>query len=214
MRDSAQKALGAVLYVRSEGQDDQVERDIRALRIKCQREGWQLVDEYADYATPLGSSRDDLDRLFRDARGGRFEVVLFLTLGNFLPWGIRDSVRRLVELERLDVSCVALDQPEFSTLGPTGAQLRRTLAILEAQEQRRISTRVRSGMVRAKQEGRRVGRPRLAAEKRRRILQMRQGGRTVAETAEAVGVSESTVVKYQRRPVDDLLELVVRPREP
>lgn len=210
IREMKEDSPRAALYVRSEGRAGGAERELERLRKWSRAAGWTIVEEYTDYATPLGSSRDDLDRLFRDARGGRFEVVVFTTLANFLPFGIRDTVQRLVALDRLDIGCVALDQPELSTFGEKGQRLRQALAILEGQEQRRISTRVRSGMVRAKREGRHVGRPKLSLEKRRKIVQLRRGGRTVAETAQAVGVSESTVVKYQHRPVDDLLELVVR----
>jgi DNA invertase Pin-like site-specific DNA recombinase len=178
----------------------------------CRREGWQVAEEYVDYVTALGSSRDDFGRLFEDARSGRFEIVLFITLRDFLPVATRETVRRLMELDRLDVTFAALLEPELSTIGVEGHRLRRSLAILEAQQHRHIASRVRSGMARVRQEGRRVGRPRLTLEKRREILQLRQAGRSVAETARMVGVSESTVVKYQNRPTDDLLELVVRSR--
>lgn len=208
-----EKPLRAALYARSEDRDGEVEPDLEELRTWCRREGWQIAEEYADYATPLGSTRDDFGRLLEDARSGRFEIVLFTTLRNFLPVATRETVRRLMELDRLDVMVAALFEPEFSTVGVEGHRLRRALAILEAQQHRHIATRVRSGMARMQLEGRPVGRPRLPVEKRRKIVALRGQGRSVAETAQAVGVSESTVVKYQRRPVDDLLELVVRSRE-
>lgn len=206
------RPLRAALYARSEGRDEEVERDLEELRAWCRREGWQVAEEYADYATPLGSTRDDFGRLFEDARRGRFDIVLFTALRNFLPVATRETVRRLMELDRLDVAVAALFEPEFSTRGAEGSRLRRALALLEAQQHRHIATRVRSGMARMRQEGRPVGRPRLPVEKRRRIVALRREGRSVAETAQAVGVAESTVVKYQHRPVDDLLELVIRAR--
>lgn len=207
------KPLRAALYARSESRESEVERALEELRAWCRRERWRIAEEYADYATARGSTRDDFRRLFEDARSGRFEIVLFTTLRNFLPVTTRETVRRLMELDRLDVTVAALFEPEFATAGVDGQGLRRVLAILEAQQHRHIATRVRSGMARMQQEGRPVGRPRLPMEKRRRIAALRGQGRSVAETAQAVGVSESTVVKYQHRPVDDLLELVVRQRD-
>lgn len=197
------------LYWRVHEDEGAAARELEELRARCRKEGWQVVEEYLDYDTPTSVTRDDFKRLLDDAAHGAFEIVLFTDLGSFIPEGVRDTVRYLGELDRLGVAYVSSTEEQLSTLGAGAGFVRSTIRLLEAQETRRISVRVRSGMTKAKQAGRHVGRPRVFKETRRKIVKLRSEGKSLAETAAAVGVSESTVVKYQRRPVDDLLEALL-----
>jgi DNA-binding NarL/FixJ family response regulator len=61
-------------------------------------------------------------------------------------------------------------------------------------------------MRRAKREGRRIGRPRVSIRQRQEIARLRRLGKPLKAIAAQLGLSVSTVSKYQSRPVDDLLE--------
>lgn len=203
----------AALYCRLERDDEEAERQFEELRAWCGREGWRVIEEYLDFDTRTGVTRDDFRRLMADASAGRFDLVLFSRLGDFVAGGVREAVRHLAELGRLGIDYGSLAEPQLATFDAGGARVRALVDLFAAQENRRISSRIRAGMARAKQEGRRIGRPRLDLGLRRRIVELRRAGKTLGETVAEVGVSESSVVKYQRRPVDDLLDELLREKE-
>lgn len=196
----------AALYCRLERDDREAERQFDELRAWCEAEGWLVVEEYLDYDTRTSVTRDDFKQLMHDAARGGFDLVLFTRLGDFIAEGVREAVRHLAELGRLGIDYASRAEPRLSTLDDCGQAVQALVEIFATQENRRISSRIRAGMLRAKQEGRAIGRPKLDAALRRQIVELRRAGKTLGATARAVGISESTVVKYQRRPVDDLLD--------
>lgn len=126
---------------------------------------------------------------------------------DLLPENGRETVRHLAELSRLDVTLASRKESFLSTVDRTQAQLVcELLGFLERQEMLHVSAHVQDGLKRARRAGHGAGRPRLPKKKRREIVRLRRQGKSVRETAEALGIAVSTVVKYQHRPVDDLLE--------
>lgn len=184
-----------------------VDRSLDALRAwAAEHSRWQVVEEYFDDFT--AATRDDFDRLIADAEAGLLDLVLFRSLAEFLPGGITATVRRLAGLGRHGVRFASRTEPHLSTLGDAGETFARALRSIEAQERLRFAVHLRRRLDDARRDGHRGGRPRLPLETRQAIARLRREGRTIAATAEALGVAQSTVVKYQDSPVGDLLELL------
>jgi DNA invertase Pin-like site-specific DNA recombinase len=61
-----------------------------------------------------------------------------------------------------------------------------------------IQERVRAGLRRAKEEGKQLGRPRIADELEERILAARKDGLSVRKTAAKFNVDPSTVQRVSR----------------
>ena len=72
--------MRAAIYARysSDAQSEQsIEDQVRICRARAEREGWTVVDVYADYAISGASAgRPRYQQLIADARGGAFEVIL------------------------------------------------------------------------------------------------------------------------------------------
>ncbi len=184
-----------------------VDRSLDALRAwAAEHAGWRLVEEYFDDTT--AAARDDFDRLIADAEAGRLDLVLFRSLAEFLPGGITATVRHLAGLGRHGVRFASHTEPHLTTLGDGGRLLALALRSLEAQERLRFAAHLRHRLDDARRDGHRGGRPRLPLATRQAIARLRREGRTVAATAEALGVAQSTVVKYQDAPIGDVLELL------
>lgn len=180
------------------------DRSLDALRAWSEEHsGWEVVEEYFDVA----GARDDLQRLFGDAERGCLDLVLFRSLHEFLPYGCVQSVRHLMRLIRLSVDFASQTESHFSTVGPSRESLAPLLRALEAQERRQVSGRLRRGHARTRRR-RGAGRPRVSRKTRAAISRLRGQGKTIAETAQRLGVAPSTVAKYQDRPIDDLFDLV------
>lgn len=72
--------MRVAIYARysSDAQSEQsIEDQVRICRARAVREGWQVVDVYADYAiSGATAGRPRFQQLITDARAGRFEVIL------------------------------------------------------------------------------------------------------------------------------------------
>jgi len=68
------------IYARysSDAQSEQsIEDQVRICRARAEREGWTVVDVYADYAiSGASAARPRFQQLIADARAGRFEVIV------------------------------------------------------------------------------------------------------------------------------------------
>jgi DNA invertase Pin-like site-specific DNA recombinase len=74
------------------------------------------------------------------------------------------------------------------------------LSTLAKQESRRLSERVKAGMLRAKAEGKHIGRPRLFPGIVQQIRERIAAGESANAVARALGIDRRTVKKYTLRP--------------
>jgi DNA invertase Pin-like site-specific DNA recombinase len=66
----------AALYMRVSTLDQHPETQLYDLRQMAQQRGYQIVEEYTDTISGAKARRPGLDAMMRDARRGRFDVVL------------------------------------------------------------------------------------------------------------------------------------------
>jgi len=59
-----------------------------------------------------------------------------------------------------------------------------------------ISERVRSGLAKARAQGKQLGRPKTSAETIKEIKRLRKQGKSLTQTAKQLGVSYQTVANY------------------
>lgn len=83
------------IYLRVSTDDQHSENQLLQLREFCERwEGHELVAEYVDKESGTRGRRErkDFDRMFADAAGRRFDVLLFWALDRFSREGIRKTI--------------------------------------------------------------------------------------------------------------------------
>lgn len=69
--------MRAAIYARVSTTDQNCEMQLRELRDYCQHRGWAIAGEYVDTGwSGTKASRPQLDRLMKEARQRRFDVVL------------------------------------------------------------------------------------------------------------------------------------------
>ena len=82
-------AMRTAIYARVSTTDQSCEMQLRELREYAARRGWQVVEEYVDTGwSGAKASRPELNRLLRDARVRRFDIVLVWKLDR---WGRSES---------------------------------------------------------------------------------------------------------------------------
>jgi len=113
---------------------------------------------------------------------------------------LQDLVGFLSELHALHID-LFLHQQGLDTTTPAGKAMFQMMGVFAEFERSMIKERVRVGLRRAKDEGKRLGRPRIALELEKRILTaLRAPNRKegVRKIAERFGVNPSTVQRISR----------------
>lgn len=148
-------ALYARVSTRDKDQDPEVQ--LRDLRRMAEQRGWAVVGEYVDHASGKTTSREALDRLMVDARGGKLDLIAFWRLDRF-GRSRADLIDMLETLTSWNVGFVSLKDGDFDTTTATGRLVVRILAVLAQFESELTGERVAAGMAAAKERGVKLGR--------------------------------------------------------
>jgi DNA invertase Pin-like site-specific DNA recombinase len=125
-----------------------------------------------------------------DAKRGRFDVLLVWACDR-IARSTRHLLEVLDELSRLGIEFVSFRE-NLDTGGPLGRAITIIIGAIAELERSLIVERVRSGMRRARLEGRHIGRPALDLD-RDGILRDHQHGRTIGQIAREHSISRTTV---------------------
>jgi len=147
------------IYTRVSTDKQTDDSQLNELREYCQRRNWTNVTEYRDVISGTKFSRQGLDRLMRDVRRNRLDVIVCFKLdrlGRSLP----HLAQIVSELTAHRVALVCPSQGiDTSGLNPASQlQLNILMAIAEF-ERSIIQERVCAGLRAAKPNGVRLGRP-------------------------------------------------------
>ena len=180
----------AALYMRVSTVDQHPETQLLDLRQMAAQRGYEIVQEYTDRISGVKARRPGLDQLMREARRGRFDVVL-VWASDRIARSTRHFLEVLDELNHLNVEFVSFRE-QIDTGGPLGRAIVVIIGTIAELERSLIVERVRSGMRRAKLEGQHIGRPPLDLD-RAGILRDRQQGQSLSGLARTYGASRTTI---------------------
>lgn len=180
----------AALYLRVSTLDQHPETQLLDLRQLAAQRGFAIVAEYTDRISGAKARRPGLDQLLKEARRGRFDVVL-VWASDRIARSVKHFLEVLDELSRLNVEFVSFRE-QIDTGGPLGRALVVIIGAVAELERSLIIERVRAGMRRARLEGRFIGRPSLDLD-RAAIRRDRQRGYSLGQLARTYRVSRTTI---------------------
>ena len=180
----------AALYMRVSSVDQHPETQLYDLRQMAAQRGLEIVQEYTDRISGAKARRPGLDDLMRDARRGRFDVVL-VWASDRIARSVKHFLEVLDELNRLNIEFVSFRE-QIDTGGPLGRAIVVIIGAVAELERNLIAERVRSGMRRARLEGRHIGRRPLELD-RAAILRDRQHGQSLGQLARNYNTSRATI---------------------
>jgi DNA invertase Pin-like site-specific DNA recombinase len=192
----------AVLYLRVSTTDQTTANQERELREVAGRMGCEIVHVYKDHGISGAKGRDKrpaFDRLCKDAAQRKFDVVMAWSVDR-LGRSLQDLIGFLSELHALRID-LFLHQQGLDTTTPAGKAMFQMMGVFAEFERSMIQERVRAGLRRAKDEGKQLGRPRIASDLEKRILAaLKAPDRTegVRKIAARFGVDPSTVQRISR----------------
>ena len=195
------------LYARvsTRGKDQNPDTQLVRLRdfVKAHPD-WRITKEYVDTASAndLGH-RTAWRQLLDDATKKRFDAVLVFKLDRAFR-SVKHMHDTLAVWEPLYIGFLSA-QEGFDTTTALGRLLLNLLASLAEFELELIRERVTAGMDRAKREGKRIGRPKVADDpqranaRKRAVRQVRSGEKSYRQAAQEAGLSLATLQRALRQ---------------
>src|SRR5438552_8883124 len=186
------------LYCRVSTSDQTCDNQLRDLREYCRARGWTDVREFMDTGVSgTKERRPALDKLMAEVKARRVDVVVVAAFDRF-----GRSVRHLVEalelFRHLGVEFISLRE-QIDTGTSLGQAIYVIISAISALERSLIVERVKSGLRRARAEGKRLGRPRLRVDEHQLRIIASQN-LPVRAAAKALGVSPSSYLRLVRQP--------------
>lgn len=183
----------AAIYARVSTSDQHIESQLYDLRQLAEQRGLEIVKEYSDVGiSGTKARRPGLDAMMADARQRKFGVVLVAAFDRLA----RSAKHFLLLAEELDSLKVELISKRVG-LASGDAMGRLFMTIISAiaeLERSLVVERVKSGMRRAKMEGRQIGRARLDVDREQVVLE-RRAGMSLTQVAKKHHVSRATVCR-------------------
>jgi DNA invertase Pin-like site-specific DNA recombinase len=96
--------------------DQHPETQLYDLRQMAAQRGFEIVEEYTDRISGVKARRPGLDELMRDARRGRFDVVL-VWASDRIARSVRHFLEVLDEMNRLNIEFISFRE-QIDTGGP------------------------------------------------------------------------------------------------
>ena len=191
----------AAIYVRVSTPDQHVESQLYDLRELAAQRGFEVVHEYEDRGVcGKKARRPGLDALMADARRKRFSVVLVAAFDG-IARSTRNFLQVIDELDSMGIEFISRRE-NVDTSGPMGRLFVTIISAIAELERSLVVDRVKSGMRRAKLEGRQIGRSRLDVN-REQIVHDRRSGMSLTKVAKKHGISRASVCRLMKGANDD-----------
>ena len=185
--------MRAALYARVSTSDQTAENQLLEVRAYVAARGWTVIEYVDEAVSGAREARPALDRLVKDARRRKVDVVVCWRLDR-LGRNLRHLVTLLDELQELGVAFVSLAEGIDATT-PAGKLQMHILGAIAEFERARIAERVRAGLARARANGTRLGRPKGDVPLERVTAVAHLSNR---EAASALGMSLATVKRWRQ----------------
>ena len=176
-----------------------VENQQRELEAVAERHGWSVVAVFSDAGisgTKGRGKRPGYDCLCRGIARREFDQVSAWSVDR-LGRSLQDLVAFLGELHAKGVD-LYLHQQGLDTSTPAGKAMFQMLGVFAEFERAMIVERVKSGLARARSQGKRLGRRPLSTDLVERIREHLATGAGTLKTAKALGVGTGTVHRVKR----------------
>jgi len=200
-----EKVMRAALYVRVSTDGQTCENQERELRASAARMDHEVVQVYRDDGISGAKGRDrrpGFDALHRDIARRRFDLVMAWSVCR-LGRSLRDLLGLLEDMRAKNVD-LFLEKQGLDTSTPSGRLMFQMVGAFSEFERAMIQERVKSGMARARANGKHVGRPKMDPAKREAIIRaLAEPGRPgVRAIALRFKVSPTTVQGISRESRD------------
>jgi len=198
------KGKRAAIYLRVSTDGQTVENQRRELKAAAKRHGWQVVETFADEGISGAKGRDKrpgLDKLLLGVARRDFDLVAAWSVDR-LGRSLQHLISILGEVHAKGVG-LYLHQQGLDTTTPAGEAMFQMLGVFAQFERAMIRERVNAGLARARAQGKKLGRPKVAPAVERRVRASLGKGTGILKTARALGLGTRTVQRIKDEMVGE-----------
>jgi DNA invertase Pin-like site-specific DNA recombinase len=184
------------IYARVSTDAQTTDNQLNDLHAVVARMDWQVVGEFVDHAVSGAKGRDkrlQLDALMKAVERRRIDVVAAWSVDR-LGRSLQHLVDFLATLHATRTD-LYLHQQGIDTTTPGGKALFQMCGVFAEFERSMIQERVRAGLKRAREQGKRLGRPTVVPALEARVRVLRKQGKGIIKIAREVGCGVGTVQK-------------------
>ena len=188
---TAQRPVCA-LYMRvsTKGHGQTCDTQAIPLRQYAERRGFVVIEYKDEGHSGSKDRRPALDRLMRDARARKIDIVAVFKFDRF-GRSTQHLVAALAEFRALNIEIVSvMDSVDTST--PAGKAMFGMLAVFAEFEKNLIVERVNAGLDRARKQGKQLGRPMVIVD-RERVRELHRAGKSIRTIAAEMNLNRGTV---------------------
>jgi len=191
------------IYARVSTSEQSTDSQLLDLRRYVRERGWHLYREYTDNGVSgTKDSRPALNELMNDAKKRRFDVVLVWRFDRFAR-STKHLILALEEFKNLGTDFVSY-QENIDTSSPLGSAIFTIISAVAQLERDIIAERVKAGLRKAVENGKKLGRPRAEVPKGE-IYRLHSHGLSLRQIATQLNISKSTVARYLTQPKSGIL---------
>lgn len=187
----------AVIYCRVSTTDQSCDRQQHDLDAFALAAGYQVIQSFRETASGARVDRAERARVLALAQRRQIDAILVTELSR---WGrsTLDLLKSLHQLREWRVSIVTLRGAAFDLSTPEGTMMATVLASIAQFERELTVERIKSGLAAARLRGRQLGRAAGDRPKsdryQKKILALRDEGRSYRFIARELGLSKNTVM--------------------
>lgn len=185
------------LYSRVSTEKQTCKNQLIELRQTAERLGYTIVQEYVDHAISGTKGRDErpsLDRMLKDASTKKFEMVMIFDITR-LGRSLQHCIETLNYLNSIGVD-LFFQKQSIDTSTPVGRLTFSLLASLGEYERELIRERIIAGVNRAKESGKKLGRPSSVTDGMKNAIQiLRDKGMGIVAISRQLNCGVGTIYK-------------------
>ncbi len=188
-RNSTPRRIG--IYCRVSTLDQSTDSQLLDLRRYVAERQWNIFHEFCDKGiSGTKDSRPALDELMDAARKRRFEIILVWRFDRFAR-STKHLILALEEFRNLGIDFISY-QENIDTSSPLGSAIFTIISAVAQLERDIIAERVKAGLRRARENGKRLGRPRAKVDLAY-ARKLQKQGRSLRQIASALEIPKSTL---------------------
>lgn len=188
----------AAIYARVSTYEQNPKNQLRELTAYARRRRFRLTHELVDKESGAKEDRKNLAELMDLARKRQVDAVLVWKFDRFAR-STKQLLSALEEFRGLGVDFISYTE-NVDTSTPAGKALFTMAAAFAEFERDLIRERVRSGLDRARAEGKRLGRPPVPPATLAELRELRRQGLSLRAIAQKTALSVGVVAKYTAPP--------------
>jgi DNA invertase Pin-like site-specific DNA recombinase len=182
------------IYARVSTNGQTVNNQLRELRRVAKRQGWKVVGEFTDHGISGAkgrAQRPQFNKLCKAATRREIDLIMSWSVDR-LGRSLQHLVTFLGEIHAKGVD-LYLHQQGVDTSTPAGKALFQMCGVFAEFERSMIQERVKAGLARAREQGKKLGRPRVSASIERKVRVARAKGMGIKRIARKLNVGTGTV---------------------